>query len=154
MNPNFKRAVIVAMGLSFVVLACSGLFAQSCSTRTTVGRYVVTCDGFLTPGPNAPLVPAKILATATADTNGTFSGPGTISLGGTVIPMSVVGTEQINRDCTGTISYNLTLGGQPGPPLDIAFVVSDGGLTINGLVTDQGAVFGCTLKRMLPIAFK
>lgn len=148
MNTNLKRTIIVAMGLA-LLLTANGLIAQSCSTKTTVGRYVVTCDGFLTPGPNAPLVPAKILATATADNNGTFSGPGTISLGGTVIPMSVVGTEKINPDCTGTISYNLTLGGQQGPPLDITFVVSDGGSTINGLVTDQGAVFSCTLKRFL-----
>ena len=149
MNANLKRAIIVAVGLA-LLLAANGLLTQSCSTRTTVGRYVVTCDGFLTPGQNALLVPAKILATATADKNGTFSGPGTISLGGTVLPMSVVGTEKLNQDCTGTISYNLTLAGQPGPPLDITFVVSDGGLTISGLVTDQGAVFGCTLKRMLP----
>jgi len=149
METHSKGFFSIILMLAMLLMA-NVLQAQSCSTRSTVGRYVVTCDGFLTPAQNAPLVPAKILATATADNNGTFSGPGTISLGGTVIPMSVVGTEHINQDCTGTISYNLTLGGQPGPPLDITFVVSDAGYTINGLVTDQGAVFSCTLKRMLP----
>ena len=149
METRSKNSLPIILMLAMLLIA-NALQAQSCSTRSTVGRYVVTCDGFLTPAQNAPLVPAKILATATGDHNGTFSGPGSISLGGTVMPMSVVGTEHINQDCTGTISYALTLGGQEGPPLDVTFVVSDAGWTIDGLVTDKGAVFSCTLKRMLP----
>ena len=40
------------------------LQAQVCSTATTAGKYFVVCDGYLTPAPNAPLVPARLLATS------------------------------------------------------------------------------------------
>jgi hypothetical protein len=50
---------------------------NKCSTRTTAGRYLVRCDGFLTQGPNAAQLPAKTLATATADKNGSGLAPNT-----------------------------------------------------------------------------
>lgn len=132
---------------AFVLLA-SGLEAQVCSTTTTIGRYLVECSGYLTPGPNAPLVPAKILGTATADNTGTFNGSATASIGGQIVPQTVMGTEQVHRDCTGVITYAQSLGGQPGPPLDITFVVSQQGNRIDGLVTDAGAVLSCVLTRI------
>lgn len=74
----------LCLGLLFFLAWLSpGLRAQQCSTRTTAGCYKVICDGFLTVGPNTPLVPAKELATATAYRNGTItSTDGKISLGG------------------------------------------------------------------------
>jgi hypothetical protein len=130
-----------------LVLAASSIQAQQCSTHTTAGRYVVRCDGFLTPGPNAPQVPAKTLATATADKNGNFNGSGTVSVGGVTVTQTVSGTAQINADCTGTITYTQTINGQPGPSINIAFVVSEGGDQIDGLVTDAGNIFACKLTR-------
>jgi hypothetical protein len=130
------------------LLLVSSLHAQSCSTLNTVGRYVVACSGFLSPAANAPLVPAKILGTATADYSGTFNGSATASIGGGIVKQTATGTEQLNRDCTGTITYTQTLNGQPGPPLDITFVVSEGGARIDGLVTDPGAVLSCELRRI------
>ena len=131
--------------------AGQGLDAQQCSTRTTIGRYVVVCNGYLAPAANAPMTPAKLLATASADENGAFTGTGIVTLGGGAIPQTVTGTEKINRDCTGTITYSQTLGGQPGPPLNITFVVSGNGERIDGLVTDAGAVLSCELRRMTPV---
>jgi hypothetical protein len=121
--------------------------AQQCSTRTTAGKYAVTCDGFLTPAPGAPLVPAKILSVATADRKGNFTASGTISIGGTILQQEVTGTEQLNPDCTGTITYEQTIGGQPGPPLDITFFVSQDGNIIDGLVVDPGTALACKLTR-------
>ncbi len=120
---------------------------QQCSTRTTAGKYATVCDGFLTPAPGAPLVPAKSLAVTTGDRYGNFTGTGTISLGGTILQQTVAGTEQINPDCTGTITYQTWINGQPGPPLDITFFVSQNGDTIDGLVTDAGTVYACKLTR-------
>jgi hypothetical protein len=134
--------------LAMLVLAANSLQAQRCSTRTTEGRYLVHCDGYLTPGPSAPQVPAKTLATATADRNGNFAGLGTVSLGGAILTQTVTGTEQINPDCTGTITYSQTINTQPGPPINIAFVVSENGDKIDGLVTDSGATFACKLTRI------
>jgi hypothetical protein len=140
-------AALVLAGLFVAPSAAQARDQEKCSTRTTTGKYVVVCNGFLTPAPNAPLVPAKELAVSVADRNGTFTGAGTISVGGTILQQTVKGTEQINPDCTGTITYQQTINGQPGPPLDITFVVSQDGDTIDGLVTDPGAVFACRLTR-------
>jgi hypothetical protein len=120
---------------------------NKCSTRTTAGKYLVVCSGFLSPAPNAPLVPAKELALATADRSGTFTGTGTISIGGTILQLTVKGTEELNPDCIGTITYQTTINGQAGPPLDITFFVSQDGDIIDGLVTDPGSVFACKLTR-------
>jgi len=95
------------------------------------------------------LAPARILGTVTADDNGTFTGGGTISLGGPATLMqALTGTERLNRDCTGTITYTQTINGQPAPPLDITFIVSEHGDRINGLPMVPGAVLSCRLKRL------
>jgi hypothetical protein len=122
---------------------------NSCSTRTTSGRYVVKCDGFLSLGPNSPLLPAKGLAVATADRHGNFNGSGAVSVGGSPgLPQTVTGTEQLNPDCTGTITYHQTISGNPAPDINISFVVFRDGDRISGIVTDAGAVYSCELTRV------
>lgn len=143
---KYRFEVLATVTLIFGLMG-SQAFSQQCSTRTTAGKYAVVCDGFLTSAPGAPLVPAKELAVVTADRNGNFTGGGTISIGGTILQQTVAGTEQLNPDCTGTITYEQTIDGQPGPPLDITFFVSQNGNTIDGLVVDSGAVFACKLTR-------
>src|SRR5258708_33888490 len=78
----------LAIALSFFLLPALLLFvnnssrangnprphaAHGCSAKTTVGRYFVICNGFLSPGPNAPLLPAKLLGTLNAEANVTFT---------------------------------------------------------------------------------
>lgn len=92
-------------------------------------------------------MPAKTLAIATADNSGNFNGSGTVSVGGVTVTQTLTGTEQINSDCTGTITYSQTINGQPGPPINISFVVSEGGDQIDGLVTDAGNTFSCKLTK-------
>jgi len=135
-------AILAAMVLPSVLQA-----QPKCTSKTTSGHYVVVCDGFLTL-PNGTMVPAKALGTATGDAQGNFTGTTTVSMGGGIVQQTVSGTEQINPDCTGTISYTQWINGQPAPPLNITFVVSDKGDTVNGLATDQGTVFSCVLRRM------
>jgi hypothetical protein len=72
---------------------------------------------------------------------------GTVSLGGAIVTQTVSGTGQINPDCTGTITYSQTINSQPGPPINITFVVSENGDKIDGLVTDPGAMFARKLLR-------
>jgi hypothetical protein len=143
------RTVVALILVSPVLISATPAGAQQCSRKTTVGRYLVVCDGYLSTGQNVPLAPAKELATATADENGTFkSSDGKISLGGAILDLTVVGTEVVNSDCTGTITYTQTINGQPAPPVDIAFVVSKGGDKIDGLSVDAGSVFSCHLTRL------
>ena len=131
-----------------LLIGGSGLQAQSCSPATTLGKYLIVCEGYLSPAAGAPLVPAKVLATATFDHNGSIQGKGLVSIGGgPAVTQVVSGKENINHDCTGTVKYTQTIAGQPAPDLNIAFVVSQRGNRIDGLVTDPGAVLSCTLHR-------
>jgi hypothetical protein len=134
--------------IALLLLTASSVHAQQCTTRTTAGRYLVRCEGFLALGPGAPMMPAKTLAIATADSNGNFTGRGTVSVGGTILQQTLTGAEQINPDCTGTITYSQTINNQSGPPINITFVVTDGGDKIDGLVTDAGSTFACKLTRI------
>jgi|SRR6267143_3809308 len=118
------------------------------TTESTAGRYIVVCNGYLSPGPNAPLLPAKLLGTVTANSGGTFTGSSTVMIdGGPPHTQTVTGTEQLNPDGTGFISYDQKIDNQQGPPLDITFIVSEKGDRIDGLATDPGTVFSCELYR-------
>jgi hypothetical protein len=120
---------------------------KQCSNRTNTGKYVTVCDGFLTSAPGAPLVPAKLLGFATVDRYGNITGSGTVSLGGVIVQQTVQGTETVNADCIGSITYQTWINGQPGPPLSFTFIISQGGDFANGLSTDSGSGFSCTLTR-------
>jgi hypothetical protein len=93
--------------------------------------------------------PAKALGTATADYSGHFIGTTQLSVGGfAVVTQTVSGTEVLNSNGTGTITYATTIDGNPGPPLNISFVVSEHGDRLDGLSTDPGTVFSCVLRRI------
>jgi len=151
---------VAALGALLASLLVAGsVSAQDVTTRTTAGTYAVVCEGQLTfPTPTSPLIPAKQLGTATADGDGHFTGTTTNSFGGfAVFTETVSGTETVNPDGTGTITFTPSaIDGHPvpppgmgGPPLiDISFVVSEHGNRIDGIVTDPGTVFACVLRRI------
>lgn len=144
-----SRRFAFAFGLLVsMLLVANGLQAQQCSNKMTAGRYLVICDGYMQPAPNAPLLPARGLSVATSDRYGNISGAGTVNLGGMTVQQTVSGTQTLQPDCTGTVTYNQTINGNPGPPINITFVVSQHGDRIDGLVTDRGAVFACVLTRI------
>jgi hypothetical protein len=147
-HPARASFLVFAIVIGIVTLS-SGAEKNACSTRTTVGRYAVKCDGYLSLGANAPLLPAQGLAVATADRHGNFNGAGTVSVGGSPgLSQTVSGTEEINADCTGTITYHQTINGNPAPDINISFVVLREGSKILGIVTDPGAVYSCELTRV------
>lgn len=134
--------------VSLLLISGSGARAEVCSNGTTVGHYVVVGDGYLSPGPNAPLVPAKLLSTVTANAAGDYSGTGTVDVGGQVFTQDVAGIQQLHPDCTGTITYKQTLNGQPAPDITFNFVVSEHGERIDGISVDPGSVFSAVLRRL------
>jgi hypothetical protein len=123
---------------------------EKCSVGASAGTYVVKCNGYLTPGPNAPMVPATGLAKAVADKDGNWSGSGTLSLGGAILSQKVqsVRPAQVNPDCTGSLTYSQTIDGQPAPDIHFNFIVGEDSDVIDGIGTDPGSVFSCTLKRL------
>jgi hypothetical protein len=130
-------------------LAAASAPAQSaCSVHTVRGDWGVTCDGNLTPGPNAPLTPVRILGTCTAGFDGVFTCEATMSLGGAILAQTMVGKAVVNENCTGTIRYTQTVNGAPAPDMNIRYLILDSGKTIKGLPVDPGSNLACTLVRM------
>jgi hypothetical protein len=143
--------MLLSKSLSILVVLSAIAAAQepkACTTHTTAGRYVVTCSGYISPAANAPLLPAALLATTNADQEGTFSGSGDISIGGTIVKQTVIGTEKLSSDCTGSITYHTTVNGNPAPDIHFDFVVGDKGQKIYGISTDPGTVLSCTLTKI------
>ncbi len=148
MTPKLRISLCLTLvaALSFVA---SHARAQQCSTQTTKGRYVVVASGFLTPPGAVSLAPAKLLATATADETGHFTGSGTLMVGGgPAVTQTVDGMEMINSDCTGTITYATYINGQLVGNLDFNFIVSQHGNRIDGLAVDTGTVLAAVLTRI------
>jgi len=138
---------------AFVLVCALTLLARAqdrCSSAGVAGTYAVTCHGFLTPGPSAPMLPAALLARAVADKDGNWTGTaGTLSIGGSIVTLTVqsVGPAQVNPDCTGTITYAQTIDGQPGPNSHFNFIVEKNSEIIDGISSDPGTAFSCTLTR-------
>jgi hypothetical protein len=157
MTKRFNGISIFTVLLALLSVA-GNASGQQITTRTTAGTYSAICDGYLTfPNPFPPtsnppsfqFAPAKGLGTTTADTSGHFTGALQLSVGGfAVVTQTASGTEVLSPNGTGTISYTTTIDGNPGPPLDISFVVSEHGDRIDGLSTDPGTVFSCVLRRL------
>jgi hypothetical protein len=83
-----------------------------------------------------------LLGTATGDISGHFTGTSQLSVGGfAVVTQTVSGTEVLNPNSTGTITYATTIDGNPVPPLEIRFVVSEHGNRFDGLSADPGTDF-------------
>jgi hypothetical protein len=136
------QACLAAVLSLLMSLAFGG---SSCDQRTTTGSWMFRCEGELSvPDPTA----ARSLGTCTATRDAFWNCTGDVNLGGAIIAQTFLGQAHNNADCTGTIHYETTLGGQPAPPLDIKYLILDGGDTIWGLPLNSGGVLTCTLRRL------
>lgn len=145
MNPRIVSRLAV---LAALLLCVSGISAQVCSTTTTVGKYLVLCNGFMSPAPNTSMVPTKTLGIATGDDTGTFRGTAQVTVGGLIVQQTVIGTVKQNKDCTGTLTYTQTINGQPAPPINLQAIVSEQGNRIDGMGIDSGVTISCVLRRL------
>ena len=138
-----KCHACVASVLSLLMSPAFG--GSSCDQRTTTGAWMFRCEGELpVPDPTA----ARSLGTCTATRDAFWNCTGDVNLGGAIIAQTFQGQAHNNADCTGTIHYEQTLGGQPAPALDINYLILDGGDTIWGLPLNSGGVLTCTLRRL------
>ena len=138
------RFTILAVFTSLAWMPASG---QVCTNHTTRGTYAFVCSGFISPAPGAPQVPFSALGTVIANSSGVFSGnTAKVSVGGTIFSWSVVGTQTLNSDCTGTITYDQKFDGQPAGQININYHVLDNGNEIRGMPVDPGTNIICNLR--------
>ena len=138
----------LAIATIFMTVVLAPAWSQVCSNATTHGTYAFVCSGFISPAPNAPQVPFSALGTVSASFAGVFTGTAKASIGGTIVNWSVVGTQNLNSDCTGTIAYDQKFNGQPGGQININYHVLDSGKEIRGMPIDQGTSIICNLRLM------
>jgi hypothetical protein len=129
------------------VLGCGAslaIAAPQCTQQTTRGYWGFTCEGEL-PAGGASL---RSLGTCTASRTAFWDCTATVNLGGQIVSQELHGQAHNNADCTGNITYEQTLGGQPAGQLQINYVIFDQGDAIKGLPTNSGGVLACSLKRI------
>ena len=138
----------LAIATIFMTLALVPAWGQACSNLTTKGVYGFVCSGFISPAPGAAQVPFSALGTVSANYAGVFTGGAKASVGGAIVDWSVVGTQNLNNDCTGTITYAQKFNGQPAGSININYQVLDTGKEIRGMPVDQGTSIICNLRLM------
>lgn len=142
-----NKRLLISVGLCALMspsLADGGPRA-GCSALTTRGTWVYTCEGTL---PAPAQTATRILGRCSASRAGYFNCLGTVNLGGQIVSQGLQGQAVTLPNCTGTISYAQSLNNTYVNQLDINFVVSEGGDTIDGLPTNSGGVLSCKLKRI------
>ena len=132
--------IVAALGCS----ASLAIAAPQCTQQTTRGYWGFTCEGEL-PAGGASL---RSLGTCTASRAGFWDCAATVNLGGGIVSQELHGQAHNNADCTGNITYEQTLGGQPAGTLQITYVIFDQGDAIKGLPTNSAGVLACSLKRI------
>ena len=144
---NIRATAAMSSFVAAFLLSMPATAGPSCSNATIGGNYMFTCEGLLSPAPGAPLLPARSLGTCKSSKTGSITCEALVNVNGTILTQGLVGNAQTDADCTGDVSYQQTINGQPAGELNAHYTVRDNGDTINGLPTDAGQVLSCTLKR-------
>ena len=107
-----------------------------CSNATLRGAFAFTSTGFINaPSPEAG--PFAIVGRQTFDGNGAFAAAATVSQDGNIIPVSIEGTYDVNSDCTGTFTVQIS---PVGITTHLFFVIDDNGKEFQVIQTDPGVV--------------
>ncbi len=109
---------------------------EGCSLETLRGGYGFTFHGFAGgPPPSNVFIPAAGGGLATFDGNGNLSVAETVSLGGQILPLNLLGTYTVDSDCTGSLSV-----GSGFTAVHLKIVVVRAGREILAVNSDPGRV--------------
>lgn len=131
---RFVWTVVIATVLSLGVATSASTAladdATACTTGTIEGSYGIQTTGFsdFVPGPNpsriGDFVPITSVGRSEFLSDGTFTSSELANIGGLVFPFTGAGTFEVNPDCTGTLTRNISIGG---PAEALQFVVVQDG---------------------------
>ena len=110
---NIVSAIVMVPWLSGALLAQPQCGVQNLAgiwSASALGWSIPTAPG---PWPVNETVPTVGLGLVSIDHSGKLTGPGTIALAGLVIDYAMVGTVEINSDCTGFLKYTVQIKGFP-----------------------------------------
>jgi hypothetical protein len=125
------------------VLVVSANAQQACSNKSAKGTYGYSCTGALGG------VPFAAYGVVVADGKGQWNGHGKVSVNGYIVPWTHNTTpsepSKVNPDCTGSVTYKVTLDGVAQDDAHFEFVIVDNGLEVKGFPVDPGYAVSCQL---------
>ena len=144
-----KLLVVVLLAFAAAPFAANG---AGCDVHQIRGTYSTSCQGFMSPAAGV-YVPIAAIGVQSSDSDGKFNGTGHVSIGGQQLEERFEnGTPELNDDCSGTITYKITLVTPQGevaqPDQTFAFVVLDHGDRIRSIDIDDGQTASCLLERI------
>jgi hypothetical protein len=134
---TFAIAAAAALALSLAPTAKAD--DKGCSNAILRGTFAYTSTGSIATPP-AIAGPFVEVGTQAFDGNGGTTAAAMSSQNGNISPLTVTGTYKVNPDCTGTMTLQVTFPGFPTFPVDVYFVVDDGGDEFQAIETDPGLV--------------
>jgi hypothetical protein len=131
--------------LVLTVAAFGEAGSPACNLRSAIGAYGYSCSGAYQGQPFAAY------GYVYGDSKGQWHGYGKVSLNGTILPWThdtyANDPAAVNPDCTGSVTYQITIGGQPAPDAHFEYVIVDNGREVKGFPIDQGYTVSCQLIR-------
>src|SRR5215469_1149882 len=124
--------------------------SPACNLRSAMGSYGYSCTG-VAPNPfdNFAVEPFAAYGYVAGDGRGQWNGYGKVSFNGTVAAWThntrPNAPATVNPDCTGSVTYEVTVGGYPVPDAHFEYVIVDNGHEIKGFPIDQGYAVSCQL---------
>jgi hypothetical protein len=147
MNRNFAKTLTVAIGALAMGMA-STAYAQDkgCSNSSLHGTFGYTSTGTIVAPPEIA-GPVAEVGSQNFDGAGGTTATATISSNGSSQALTILGTYQVNPDCTGTAELQVS-------PFDITvhvlFVIVDGGDGFQAMETDSGFVITRFGRKLYP----
>jgi len=123
-----------------------------CNSRSATGPYGYSCTG-VAPNPfdNFAVEPFAAYGYVFGDGRGQWNGYGKVSFNGVVAAWTHNTRKDapsvVNPDCTGSVTYEVTVDGYPVPDAHFEYVIVDNGREIKGFPIDQGYAVSCQLIR-------
>jgi hypothetical protein len=136
----------LALGIAPTVKAAD----KGCSNATLAGTFAYTSTGFIT-APAELAGPVAEIGTQTFDGKGATNATATLSQNGNIAPVTITGTYKVNPDCSGKMTLTVTIPGFMPFPLDVSFVIDDGGNGFQGMEVDSGLVVTRIARRQFPV---
>jgi hypothetical protein len=137
------KTTLLLVSLLFAVAAFGQSPNGACNLRSAIGAYGYSCSGAYQGQPFAAY--GYVLA----DGKGQWHGYGKVSLNGTVLAWThntrPNDPATVNPDCTGSVTYEVTIAGQPAPDAHFEYVIVDKGREVKGFPVDAGYAVSCQL---------
>ena len=144
---TFTIAAITALALGLAPTAKAD--DKGCSNATLRGTFAYTSTGTITSPPSIA-GPVAEVGTQTFDGKGNTTATAWLAEVG---QLSITGTYTVNPDCTGTFTLQVTFPPSTGVgvvPVDVFFVIDNGGDEFQAIETDAGFVITRIGRRMYP----